>query len=518
MSTIWVLLIFPLLLAWLFKRWKDPYRRMPNGARKLPGPWTLPFIGRVHDIPPERTWLHFYKWSKQFGPIYRHELFGTTHVWISSEEVAKDLLAKQSSSFSDRPVVNNLPISKTGGEYLPLLGENEIWVRQRKFGHHLMTLSARNSQHHYPVIETKRLLYKLLIDTPSYRSLLEDHSSRNICRLAWGSPEAAPILQRVTMALLTVISPSGALPNVLSPLACLPEFVSPWKKYERARYQEERSFFLLQLAKVRKDWVNGKAKPCYMQMFFDSQAKCAVDDLEGAYQVGMMAIAGALTIAAPMMSFVLAMVLHPGWLARVQEEVDRVCGDTLPDMKDMENLPVLRAVVKEVLRWRPPVPTGIPHESTKDCIYNGYFIPAGSTIHALEWGITRDPKIYPNADWFNPGRWLDPAYPTYREPLTTFPRLEGHSQFGYGRRACMGVDIVNHELFLVCGALAWAYNLKKKIGKDGREIVPKDLEYSSLLIAKPDWFELDLIVRDEKKRQKIVDQWEEAAMIEGADI
>ena len=82
----------------------------------------------------------------------------------------------------------------------------------------------------------------------------------------------------------------------------------------------------------------------------------------------------------------------------------------------------------------------------------------------------------------------------------------------------MGVDIVNHELFLVCGALAWAYNLKKKIGEDGREMVPGDMEYSSLLIAKPDWFEFDLSVRDEKRREKIVEMWEDAAMEEGIAI
>ena len=84
----------------------------------------LPLIGRVHDIPSKRTWLHFYKWATEYGPIYKHELFGTTHVWISSEEVAKDLLSKQASIFSDRPLIKNLPINKTGGEYLPLLGEN----------------------------------------------------------------------------------------------------------------------------------------------------------------------------------------------------------------------------------------------------------------------------------------------------------------------------------------------------------------------------------------------------------
>jgi hypothetical protein len=73
----------------------------------------------------------------------------------------------------------------------------------------------------------------------------------------------------------------------------------------------------------------------------------------------------------------------------------------------------------------------------------------------------------------------------------------------------MGVDIVNHELFLVCGAFAWAFDLKKKIGEDGKELEVKDLEYSSLLIAKPDWFPFQLTVRSEKKKHIIVNMWEE---------
>lgn len=72
----------------------------------------------------------------------------------------------------------------------------------------------------------------------------------------------------------------------------------------------------------------------------------------------------------------------------------------------------------------------------------------------------------------------------------------------------MGVDIVNHELLLVCGALAWAYNLKKKIGEDGKEVEVKDLEYCSLLISKPDWFPFDLTVRSEEKKHMIVNMWD----------
>lgn len=37
---------------------------------------------------------------------------------------------------------------------------------------------------------------------------------------------------------------------------------------------------------------------------------------------------------------------------------------------------------------------GIPHASTKDYVYDGYFIPAGSTIHALEWYLIHCHCIY----------------------------------------------------------------------------------------------------------------------------
>jgi hypothetical protein len=82
----------------------------------------LPFIGRVHDVPSEATWLKFYEWSKVYGPIYQIEIFGAVHVWISSEQVAHDLLSKRSRIYSDRPVIPNLPNNRTSGEYLALLG------------------------------------------------------------------------------------------------------------------------------------------------------------------------------------------------------------------------------------------------------------------------------------------------------------------------------------------------------------------------------------------------------------
>lgn len=73
-------------------------------------------------MPAEATWLKFYEWAKVYGPIYQHEMFGSVHVWISSEQIAHDLLGRRNVIYSDRPMIPNLPDNRTSGDYLALLG------------------------------------------------------------------------------------------------------------------------------------------------------------------------------------------------------------------------------------------------------------------------------------------------------------------------------------------------------------------------------------------------------------
>lgn len=77
-------------------------------------------------MPEETSWLKFYEWSKTYGPIYQMEIFGTVHVWISSERIAHDLLSKRNAIYSDRPLIPNLPDNRTSGDYLALLGRTGV--------------------------------------------------------------------------------------------------------------------------------------------------------------------------------------------------------------------------------------------------------------------------------------------------------------------------------------------------------------------------------------------------------
>ncbi|KAJ5050651.1 uncharacterized protein L3040_002526 [Drepanopeziza brunnea f. sp. 'multigermtubi'] len=497
-------------------------KKVPPGTRQLPGPRGLPFIGRVHDVPSVATWLKFYDWSKVYGPIYQMEIFGSVHVWISSEEMAHDLLSKRSAIYSDRPVIPNLPDNRTSGNYLALLGRTETWKRQRKVCHQVMARSSSESLYNYPAIESKRLLYHMSRTPSDYIGHIEQYTSRTISRLSWGSPHFADELRVGTFGLLQTISPSGAVPNIVSPLSYLPAWLSPWKQVENARHLRERKFFEHCINSVKSAVAKGTAMDSYMKVFLETKDNHGMPEEEGQYLIGMMAIAGALTAGSPLQSYILAMCCYPEWQAKLREEMRACIGDRAPEWQDREQLPLLRAVVKEVVRWRPPVPTGIPHRLEKDDVYNGYHIPAGATIHALEWAMTRDPLTYPSPEEFNPARYLDPSFPTFRAPLTVYPNLKSHTQFGFGRRTCTGIEIVEQELFLVMGGLAWAFDFSKKKkkkqqqqkkGDDGMKREEEEEEeldtmnYTSLLIAKPEKFEFCCSLVDGRTRRELEWAW-----------
>lgn len=131
--------------------------------------------------------------------------------------------------------------------------------------------------------------------------------------------------------------------------------------------------------------------------------------------------------------------------------------------------------------------------------------------------MTRDESIYPDPETFNPDRWLLPHYPTYRSPLTLHPNLSGYSQFGFGRRTCQGLPIVEQDLFLTMGGLAWAFDIRKKRDKDGMEIPVHWDHYTPLLIAKPVRFQFDAVVHDACRAQAITDMFVEVDTVNDGD-
>ena len=100
---------------------------------------------------------------------------------------------------------------------------------------------------------------------------------------------------------------------------------------------------------------------------------------------------------------------RPDLLDKVREENLRLRGGDrkVPFSMDLlESMTYTRAVVKETLRYRPPV-TMVPYMAKQDwAITDTYTVKKGSMVVPSIWPATHDPEAYPNPDTFDPDRWI----------------------------------------------------------------------------------------------------------------
>jgi cytochrome P450 len=162
--------------------------------------------------------------------------------------------------------------------------------------------------------------------------------------------------------------------------------------------------------------------------------------------------------------WLLAMLAYPDTQTRAQAELDAVVGRArLPTFADYPRLPYIRAMVKEVLRWRPVSPLAVYHRSTEDDWYEGMFIPKGTICIPNVWHMNRDPEVFgKNTEHFDPGRYLDS-----RGDIA--PGIsDGHCSYGFGRRICVARHMADNALFINIAVLLWATRIDRKKDASGR--------------------------------------------------
>ena len=96
------------------------------------------------------------------------------------------------------------------------------------------------------------------------------------------------------------------------------------------------------------------------------------------------------------------------FLQQVQAEIDDVIGQgRFPRSEDRGEMHYTEAMISEVQRICDVVPLAVPHATTEDVEFRGYFIPKDTMVlphlHSVHW----DPELWPDPGRFDPSRFLD---------------------------------------------------------------------------------------------------------------
>ena len=135
------------------------------------------------------------------------------------------------------------------------------------------------------------------------------------------------------------------------------------------------------------------------------------------------------------------------WVHRVRVQLDEVCGsnaERLPQWSDFEKLPLVQAVIKETLRWRPNLAeAGFPHVVTEDFEFEGYHIEKGTVVTWNSWNISMSDEEYEDAWNFKPERFMDEH---------VYDTLQGNWGFGAGM-----VPVRRDDVDVRTTSLCWVY-------------------------------------------------------------
>jgi len=102
------------------------------------------------------------------------------------------------------------------------------------------------------------------------------------------------------------------------------------------------------------------------------------------------------------------------------------------------------------LRWRPVAAGGIPHATTQDDYYEGYFIPKGTMLFANAWAIHRTNE-FAAPEVFDPERFVKNKFGIESgQADDASDKRRVLYGFGAGRRVCTGQRLAENSLVSPC--------------------------------------------------------------------
>ncbi|THU95916.1 cytochrome P450 [Dendrothele bispora CBS 962.96] len=471
-------------------------KNRPN-APYPPGPRGIPILGNLFQLNPKASWRTFAEWGKLYGPITYINVAGQPIVILNTKKVAFDLLEYRASISSERPRLI-VASEATGNLNIGLIHYGERWRRMRHASDYALGAKISSNYHHVQTKESIILAHGILNRPDTWKAQLERMSSSSTLAMVYDLPPIQSLDDPTIVFMNSFIEciakvgvPGAFLVDMLPFLERLPRFVSKWKQDAEKDFKKFTFKFEQMFLGIKRKTVKGHEQGAsFCANLSENQTQNKLSDRECAWLAGTLYGAGQETTATAMMWFIFCMILFPDVQTRAQDELDKVVGRSrLPSFSDAKQLPYIQALVKEVLRWKPSTPSGLPHQLTKDDYYDGYFMPSRTIYIANLWAINRDAEVYgADANDFRPERHLDDNG-NLKDDRS---EVHGHFSYGFGHRICVGRHVANNTLYISMATILWAMFLEPQKDVKGNPIKPEvDGEEWNGIVMRPPLFKFD---------------------------
>ncbi|MFT7561463.1 MAG: cytochrome P450 [Flavobacteriales bacterium] len=420
---------------------------MTSSLKSIPSPKQHWLKGSLGQFDATKVHNFFYSTARQLSGVARIRFLHKTMVIFQNSETIQQLLKNRPARFRRAKVIEDI-FTEIGINGV-FSAEGSDWKKQR----HLMNPAFRPSQIKlfYPHIQTitQRLSDRLADehDSIDIQSLLMSYTVDITSTLAFGKD--VNTLQNSDAHLIENL-------NVIFPMISF-RLRAPfpyWRWFSLQRDKDLDESFL-----VVKSYVIGFIESA--KNTIEARGYTSVDQAENLLESMLLSkdehgdgyseqevftnvitllLAGEDTTANTLAWILDYLADRPDLQdALYHEIVGQIPQGQDVSFEQLPNFSLVSGVIHEAMRLKPVAPH-LYLEPIHDEVIEGYEIPAGTTIVALLGGDGFDESLFPNAESFDPFRWLDIDDKTRKDYSS---RL---MPFGYGARLCPGRQLSMVEM------------------------------------------------------------------------
>ncbi|XP_078126607.1 cytochrome P450 2K1-like isoform X1 [Sander vitreus] len=425
--------------------------------REPPGPSPLPLLGNLLQVDLNNIDISLVDLSKKYGPVFTVYLGPKKVVVLAGYRTVKQALVNHAEEFGDREVTPIFHDFNKGNGILFTNGDS--WKEMRHFA--LTTLrefgmGKRISEE--KIIEECCYLieeFEKHKGKPFNNAQTVNNATSNIIsaimfgkRFEYKDPVFQTMVERDNETIHLTGSASILMYNMFPWLG---PFLKNWR--DAMKNVEANREDIKSLIADLKETLNPEMCRCFVDAFLSRKLNVEESEIKDSHyhddnlvdSVMNLFAAGTDTTGNTLQWCLLFMAKYPHFQDQVQAELSRVVGSRQVRLEDRMNLPYTDAVIHETQRLANIVPMSIPHKTSRDVTFQGYFIKEGTTVFPLLTSVLHDESEWESPHTFNPSHFLDKE--------GKFTRRDAFMPFSAGRRVCLGESLARMELFLFFTAL-----------------------------------------------------------------